>query len=57
MSTKRFYVTDRKGNMQDIGAKSVEFAPSHVVFRDDNDEIFLALHSDDVRDLTAEEEG
>lgn len=54
--SKRYIITRKNGSLEDWGADSLDFKPSHILFME-NGKMTHAVHVDEVREIAVEEEG
>lgn len=46
MSDKRFILTLKNGELEDVGSHNVNFGPAHIVFTDEKGGLDYAIHAD-----------
>jgi hypothetical protein len=55
--SKRYLLTLKNGNIEDVGAESISFTPTHIVFESDNEATLeYAIRADLVDTIVEDEE-
>ena len=55
--SKRYILTLTNGMLEDVGAESIEFTPTHIVFASDNGRVLdYAIRADLVKNIVEDSE-